>query len=275
MKKVVVSIIAAIVLISALSVVTFADNENDVFGVNDQDATPINWDEATGNYIASDTVYILSGNFLPIFIISIIVIIAGAIIVFFVLKNKKKQSVRPQPRRSRHGDRSTSVTEMRPIEEYRDIDPAFDEKELEDKAASLFLRLQECRMKRDVSALRPLLSDDVYAHYEHEIKSMMMQGQSVVIEKPHVDKVTVRGYKRGKFHDHMKLKLEVRLIEYTISDRSRHRRSGSRDKILTKKYEWDMRRRRSDVTFNDKAGDEPNADEWKLDSIKALLNRES
>ena len=256
MKKVVVSIIAAIVLISALSVVTFADNENDVFGVSEV---------AKNEY----------GKLAIVFVVALAVISVAAVAVIFIMKKKKKEYVRPEARRSESGDRSTSVTEMRPIGEYRDIDPAFDEKELEEKAAALFLRLQECRMKKDVTALRPLLSDDVYAHYEHEIKSMMMQGQSVVIEKPHVDKVTVRGYKRGKFHDHMKLKLEVRLIEYTISDRSRHRRSGSRDKILTKKYEWDMRRRRSDVTFNDKAGDEPNADGWKLDSIKALLNRES
>ena len=275
MKRVSVFIITAILLISALAVVSFAD-DTDVFGVGGEKNTPSNWDEANGIYSAAELTKNEYGKIALTVVIGIIVIAAAAVVVYIVLKKKNKEFVRRDPRRADQGDRSTSVTEMRPVEEYLEIDPDFDEKALEDAAADLFLRLQECRTKRDVTELEPLMASDVYGHYVHECKSMMMQGQTPIIEKPRVDKVTVRGFKRGTYHDHFKIKLEVSMIEYTISDRSRRRRSGDRDKVVKKKYEWDMRRRRSDVEIEKDREEAKDAlGVWKLDSIKALLNKES
>ena len=113
----------------------------------------------------------------------------------------------------------------------------------------------------------------MHEHFKHEYKVAIMQGQRLVIEQPKVNKAEIKGFKRGSMHDHIKLRLEVSLIKYKENSRSGHRISGSRDKVLKKKYDWDMRRRRNDVLFGDQNGEEKPENVWKLSSYKSLLKK--
>lgn len=271
LKKTVLILLAAALLIPALCVGSSAANLSaSAFGsrlVMRADAADTMIDQSPKDEPSPE-----SERIGVIIVISIILIVGGAVATYFVLKHKKAETRHVAPRRSRKEDNSTSVTELRPVKEYhKTIDPAFNEKEFKKLVSDLYLRIQDCRMKRDFTELRPYLASDVYGYFEKKCADQMEQKRTPVVENINVESVDVTGYKRGVAHDHMKVKIAVSIIEYLKSDRSGRVVSGSRTDAQKKKYEWDMRRRRDDIE-NPEAISLPESERvWKLDSIKSLV----
>ena len=271
MKKLTLMFTCAALLICSIFVLSFASAANPS-GIGtrlvmraDADDNPI--DQSPSEPPSAD-----SEKIGVIVMLSIAIITIGSFVFYRVMRKKKKETKRVAPRRSHKEDNSTSITELRPIEEYREIDPSFDEEEFKKLVSDLYLRMQDCRMKRDFTELRPLLSDDVFGHYDKECAEQKEHGRTPVIEKIKIKSVIIRGFKRGVMHDHIKIKLVTSIVEYLKSDRSGRRVSGSREVPLEKKYEWDMSRRRE----NSAEGGANGRDRvWKLNSIKTLIRNSS
>ena len=267
MKRFMTFLTVCAILLSVLSFASFADFETNGWGEQQNDAA---WDDDNNGYYSdgsSSDSPLVSGTALAI---AIFIIIAGGVVVYIVLKSKKKASASsPAARRPDEKDHSTPLSDLVPAKKYDRLDPDFRESEFEEYVKSLFIRLLECRVKKDVSELRPVLSEDVYAYFNKKIKEMNENKRAYAVEQLKVKKVTPRGYKRGKFHDHMKVIIEASMIEYVKSERSGRTVSGSRTDEVNKKYEWDMSRRLEGVTSE---SGQPDGGErvWKVYSIKTL-----
>lgn len=168
----------------------------------------------------------------------IVLIIVVAFIIYAVIKSKKKPSVH----RVNVGDRSTPDAEIRPLSEYSSIDPRFDAAELREKVSNLYVRMQNCWTKGDISELRPYFTDALFTQVERQLAVKRSQHLTNYVERISVQNVVVRGFRQENGVDHMIIKVETRIIDYTLNDDTGALVSGSRDREKYMVYEWDMSR---------------------------------
>ena len=140
------------------------------------------------------------------------------------------------------GDRSTPQSELRPISEYMTVDPDFDAADLREKASNLYVRMQNGWTNKDISDLRPYFTDALFTQFERQLTQKKAQGLTNYIDRISVQNVALRGFKQASGVDHMIIRLEARIIDYTVNDVTGEVVSGSRDREKFMTYEWDMSR---------------------------------
>ena len=242
MKRFIAILIAALIVLSALSVISFADfgdfgGDND-FGGGDYGGGGGGWDwddDDDGGYYYGGSSGGGGGGGIGTFIVAAIVI---GIVIFAMIKSKKN----PPVQRVNVGDRSTPDSELRPLSEYQTIDPDFDAADLREKASNLYVRMQNCWTKGDISELRPYFTDASFTQFERQLAQMRAQNLTNYVERISVQNVAVRGFKQINGVDHMILKVEARIIDYTVNDQTGQIVSGSKDREKFMTYEWDMSR---------------------------------
>lgn len=260
-------LIAVILIFTSLSCFASLADETGPVELDPSNAALIDkYDPYKAEAEAADS-FGVSGTMLAMIIA---VIVAGAAVAFVLLRSKKKKEFLPAPRQPKQKDRSTPLSELEPIKRYRRLDPDFDVSDFEEQVKKLFIDLQDCRVKGDVSALRPLLSHDLYSFFESQIAKYKAEYRVLHIDQLRISHFSISGFKRRKIHDHIKVIIEAKMIEYLESTRSQRTVSGSRHNEKTKKYEWDLKRPIS-VANGEDLGNLPDyAKNWRLNSIKSL-----
>ena len=240
MKKLIALITAALIVLSLVCVVSFADfgdfgGDND-FGDFGGGGGGGGWDnDNDGGYYYSGGSGGGGGGGIGTAIAVIIVIV---VIVVMSAKSKKN----PKNQQINVGDRSTPQSELRPLTEYTSIDPDFDAADLREKVSNLYVRMQNGWTKKDISDLRPYFTDALFTQFERQLAQKKAQGLTNYVERISVQNVTVRGFKQANGVDHMILKVEARIVDYTVNDATGQVVSGSRDREKFMTYEWDMSR---------------------------------
>ena len=240
MKKLIALITAALIVLSLICVVSFADfgdfgGDND-FGDFGGGGGGGGWDnDNDGGYYYSGGSGGGGGGGIGTAIAVIIVIV---VIVVMSAKSKKN----PKNQQINVGDRSTPQSELRPLTEYASIDPDFDAADLREKVSNLYVRMQNGWTKKDISDLRPYFTDALFTQFERQLAQKKAQGLTNYVERISVQNVTVRGFKQANGVDHMILKVEARIVDYTVNDATGQVVSGSRDREKFMTYEWDMSR---------------------------------
>lgn len=242
-KRIIALLVAALLVLSAISIVSFADFGD--FG-GDADFGDFdggggggwdNDDDYGGGYYYSGGSGSGGGSGSTGGTIIVLLIIIG-FVVFAVIKSKKKPTVQ----RVNVGNRSTPDSELRPLTEYSAIDPDFDPADLREKVSNLYVRMQNCWTKRDISELRPYFTDALFTQFERQLAQKKAQGLTNYVERIAVQNVSLRGFTQANGVDHMILKLEARIVDYTLNDQTGQLVSGSRDREKFMTYEWDMSR---------------------------------
>ena len=85
-------------------------------------------------------------------------IFAVIVIVLIIDANKKSRFTRRVT-----VDNATPLTNLKPMSDYLRLDPNFDEVQFREKLANWYVQLQNAWQKKDISSLRPYLTDDFYA----------------------------------------------------------------------------------------------------------------
>ena len=240
MKRLVSVLLALILVLTAISVISFADF-GDFGGDADFGDFGGGGDWGGGDYDYGGSGYSSgrsssgSGGGLGALIIWAIII---AFIIFVVIKSKKDSSAK----RVNVGDRSTPDSELRPLTDYTAIDPEFDVSELREKASNLYVRMQNCWTRGDISELRPYFTDALFTQFERQLAQKRAQHLTNYVERICVQNVAVRGFRQTNGVDHMILKVETRIVDYTLNDQTGALVSGSRNREKFMVYEWDMSR---------------------------------
>ena len=85
-------------------------------------------------------------------------IFAVIVIVLIIDANKKSGFTRRVT-----VNNATPLTNLKPMSDYLRLDPNFDEVQFREKLANWYVQLQNAWQKKDISSLRPYLTDDFYA----------------------------------------------------------------------------------------------------------------
>lgn len=175
-------------------------------------------------------------------------IFAVIVIVLIIDANKKSRFTRRVT-----VDNATPLTNLKPMSDYLRLDPNFDEVQFREKLANWYVQLQKAWQKKDISSLRPYLTDAFYAQMETQLQSHIEAHRTNIIDRIAVLSVQLKGYKQENGEDKIIAYLNTRIIDYTIDDNTGHVLYGNKnvEKFMT--YEWLLTRTSGQLTGEQEA----------------------
>ena len=258
MKKLIALFVALILVLSVISVMSFADfgdfggdadfGDGDYGGWDDDDDD----DDDYGGVRSYDDDDFDPGESESVGWLPAIIVI-GLLVLLIVWGSHDGKSHRggrsaksggksTKPGYVNVGNRETPQTQLRPMAEYRSLDPDFDAAALSELISNLYVRMQNCWTGGDISTLRPYFTDALFTQFERQLNQKTAQGLVNHVDRISVQNVTLRGFCQENNTDHIIVKLETRIVDYTVEKSTGKIVSGSNtaEKFMT--YEWDMSR---------------------------------
>ena len=242
----VLALCACLVLLAVLPAgADFGDysGDSDFGDSSDWSSSDSSWD-SSDSYYDSDYSSDSSVGSLPIWVIVIIIVVA---IAFANTGSKKKKKAAGGVSWSAAANRK-----LKPMTEYQQLDENFDETELTSKLSNLYVQMQDCWQKKDISPIRPYCTDAFFTQMDNQLQRKKQQGQTNYIERIAVLSVNFRGWCQEGGNDVLVARLNTRIVDYTLDDKTGNLVSGSKDKEKFMVYEWDLVRPTGTKTEKDK-----------------------
>ena len=242
----VLALCACLVLLAVLPAgADFGDysGDSDFGDSSDWSSSDSSWN-SSDSYYDSDYSSDSSVGSLPIWVIVIIIVVA---IAFANTGSKKKKKAAGGVSWSAAANRK-----LKPMTEYQQLDENFDETELTSKLSNLYVQMQDCWQKKDISPIRPYCTDAFFTQMDNQLQRKKQQGQTNYIERIAVLSVNFRGWCQEGGNDVLVARLNTRIVDYTLDDKTGNLVSGSKDKEKFMVYEWDLVRTTGAKTEKDK-----------------------
>ena len=138
--------------------------------------------------------------------------------------------------------------QLRPIGEYKELDPGFRESEFRELMSNLYVRMQECWHKKDIESLKPYFTDAFYYQSEKQLDEMRKLRRTPCTERVAVLDIQLTGFWQDSGMDHIKLRLKTRIVAYILDDETGRVVSGDKKREKFMEYEWDLCRKSGVVT---------------------------
>ena len=129
---------------------------------------------------------------------------------------------------------------LKPMSEYTQLDEAFDETELTSKLSNLYVQMQDCWQKKDISPIRPYCTDAFFTQMDNQLQRKKQKAQTNYVERIAVLSVDLRGWCQEGGNDVLVARLKTRIVDYTLDDATGSLVSGDRNKEKFMTYEWDL-----------------------------------
>ena len=201
--------------------------------------------DSYGSYGSSD------GDFGDNFIIFIIVVI---IIIISVLKDKNKNNGRYSGARN-PGASETPSSSLKPMAQYLQLDPGFDEAKFREHLSNLYIQMQQCWHEKNIENIKPYFTDAFYNQCDRQLEQKRRAHQTPCTERIAVLEVTPRGFYQSQDYsgqgtgmDHIVVRIRTRIVDYTLDDATGRVISGDRQREKFMTYEWDLCRKSGVVT---------------------------
>lgn len=162
------------------------------------------------------------------------------IIVIVVIIIGSSRSSGSSSRGSQTPYRAPQHTNLRNINDYQQIDPSFAPSEFKEKLSNLYVRFQNQWQAKDLSPLRPYLTDAYFSQMDRQLNNYRLNRQTNYIERIAVLSVELLGWKQESGMDVMVARINTRIVDYVKDDRTGNiiRGSNTREKFMT--YEWSL-----------------------------------
>ena len=131
----------------------------------------------------------------------------------------------------------------KPIDTYKEIDPDFDSAALASKLSNVYVKLQNAWQSKDISEVRPYLTDSFYTQADRQLDALRRNRQTNYIERIAVLSVEPMTWYQENGMDHIVCEVRSRIVDYTVNDETGALISGdkNREKFMT--YEYDLCRK--------------------------------
>ncbi len=239
MKKlrILAALCAALLLVAVIPLTRaradFGDYSGDSdYGDSDYGGSDTYWDDSD-----SSRSYSSDGESSPGEMAAGIIIFVILVIFFFI--GKKKGTAAGG---TRSGPQAAGVARsaLQPIASYSSLDPAFSPSATEAKIANLYIQMQNCWQARDISPLRPYLSNMFFEQADRQLGAHRSAKRTNYVKNPTVLGVTLLGWRQEGGLDLLYAEVRARIIDYTLDDATGRLLSGSMtaEKFMT--YEWEL-----------------------------------
>ena len=195
------------------------------------------------SYESSDDDSELAADDVPYLLLGILMFIVFPILLFkkiipFLLDKLFGGSGKGGKRSAVQGGEEAAVTH--PISRYSALDPNFNRQAMEAHLSNLYIQMQQCWEKKDISSLRPYLSGMFYEQADRQLESLRKLHNTNYILNPTVLSVKLKGFRQENGMDVMVAELRCRLIDYTLSDSTGRLIKGSKTAEKFMRYDWEL-----------------------------------
>lgn len=171
----------------------------------------------------------------------IVWVVLIALVILVLLRSKKGRSVAP-------GAKGADQSMLRPMSDYTELDPGFNLAELREKLSNLYVQMQERWHEKDISTLKPYMTDAFYVQMDRQLEQKRKNNQTPCTERVAVLDVNFRGFYQSSGMDHLVVRLNTRIVAYILDDATGKVISGSKTAEKFMEYEWDLVRKTGIVT---------------------------
>nr|MBQ4318369.1 Tim44 domain-containing protein [Clostridia bacterium] len=179
--------------------------------------------------------------------IAVIIIIAAIVITIIKSKNKGART-HVRPSRPVPGAQQTSQSNLRPMSEYKSLDPNFSEAEFVDKLSNMYVRFQNCWQSKDMDPLRADMTDALYNQMSRQLQQLINARQTNMVENIAVLGVELRGFMQDDTNDTIIASIRSRINDYYIDDNTCEVVRGDPHVERFMTYEWAMIRSKGKTT---------------------------
>ena len=167
---------------------------------------------------------------------------------FIVHRRSKKQ-------RERHEMTiNEPVRVLRPMDEYLELDPDFDEERIKTLIANLYVQMQETWQAKDISSLRPYMTDKFFSQMDNQLDQVRKMGRTDYTERIAVLSTDLRGWRQAAGMDYITVGVNARIVSYTLDDRTGELISGDRKREKFMEYEIELCRKSGETTQPESEG---------------------
>lgn len=241
MKKLFAVLLSVLLLCGAVSVLAHADfgdygGDYD-YGGGDFDSGGFDFDDDDddGGYYfyggSSDSDSDGGGSILGGVILAAIIIL----VVYMSVRKKGKGSAPVMP-----GAQATDPSTLRSMSDYPALDPQFSEAAFREKLSNLYVQFQNAWQSKDLTPLRPYLTDAFYNKCDRQLDAYRQNRQTNRIDRPSVLGVELVGWKQEAGVDVVVARLRTRIVDYVTDDATGSVVRGSNTAEKFMEYEWDL-----------------------------------
>ena len=163
---------------------------------------------------------------------------------------------RSQKQRERHAQLNINepVRVLRPIDEYLELDPEFDEEKIKTLISNLYVQMQETWQAKDISSLRPYMTDKFFSQMDKQLDQFRKMARTDYTERIAVLSTDIRGWRQAAGMDYITVGVNARIVSYTLDDRTGELISGDRKREKFMEYEIELCRKSGETTHPESEG---------------------
>ena len=147
-----------------------------------------------------------------------------------------------------------TVRTLRPMNEYLELDPQFDEERIRTLMSNLYVQMQETWQRKDINPLRPYMTDKFFAQMENQLSQFRKQGRTDYTERIAVLNTGLVGWRQSAGMDYITVSLSSRIVSYVLDDRTGQLISGDKNREKFMEYEIELCRKSGTVTSPETEG---------------------
>ncbi len=248
MKKKIALLLAAVLIILS-STVAFADF-GDFAGGSDWGYSDFGggWDsgwDSGYDYYDYDYDYGYGGSYysgssdsdIGFFEIAVTVIIILIVVGAIIGKNSIGKNA-SSGRRSVNVPTRNTAPMANDIAGLKKRDPGFNESKFLGEAANLYVRMQDAWTAKDLSPIRPHLTEELYAKSDRQIQGYISRGQTNHVERVSVLNAKIVGCTKDAKNDIITVEILSRITDYITDDRTGNIIRGDKNRELFMTYQW-------------------------------------
>ena len=209
--------------------------------------TSINLNDTNNFNVMSNTSGILGGSNSDD-IEGVIVVFVIFIIFFLLVSSKKKKRSDPVI------INNIPAVNLKPMNEYLELDPNFDEERIKNLMSNLYVQMQDTWHAKDISSLRPYMTDAFYNQMDRQLDAFRKNHRTDYTEQIAVLNVNLKGWRQATGRDYITVGLTARIVSYILDDRTGKLISGDMNKEKFLEYEIELTRKSGEFTSPESAG---------------------
>ncbi len=180
----------------------------------------------------------------------VIFVLAVFFIFWMIIRGKNKK--RQQEHAHINIDQPTRI--LRPMEEYLELDPEFDEERIKTLMSNLYVQMQDTWHAKDISSLRPYMTDAFFAQMDRQLEQFRKTGRTDFTENIAVLNVGLKGWRQSAGKDYITVSLTSRITSYVLDDATGKLLSGDKNREKFMEYEIELTRKSGEITSAEAEG---------------------
>ena len=183
----------------------------------------------------------VSGNDLNDYLgVGFVLLVAFVFWIFIRITSKKSKHVLINT--------NAPVRNLRPMNEYLELDPEFDEEKIKTLMSNLYVQMQDTWHAKDISSLRPYMTDEFFNQMDRQLDAFRKTGRTDYTERIAVLNVGLKGWRQSAGMDYITVGLTSRIVSYVLEDRTGKLLSGDMNREKFMEYEIELSRKSGVIT---------------------------